>query len=172
MNETHDFDWCVLGQWARLPATCQPAVALPQRDMFRWRKGTRVRRHNKGKDVALAVARGLCFMHSNGVTHRHAIGHGSASHATRMRACAFRLGHLPKQCPCGVTTLRLCGFAKVRGIASIVPWMAITRRSCAGGSASRGRPRSRHVHCSQCLWTGFGSAATLYDSSSDHLWCM
>ena len=27
-------------------------------------------RHNKGKQVALAVARGLCFMHQNGVVHR------------------------------------------------------------------------------------------------------
>ena len=28
--------------------------------------------YNKGKDVALAVARGLHFLHRNGVVHRHA----------------------------------------------------------------------------------------------------
>lgn len=46
--------------------------------------------YNKGKDVALAVARGLYFLHRNGVVHRYLsrlyIGHVAATKPAPLRA--------------------------------------------------------------------------------------
>ena len=49
-------------------------------------------RDNKGEEVALAVARGLYFMHQNGVVHRHeATNSQRGSHSTLVE---FWLLHL------------------------------------------------------------------------------
>ena len=127
--------------WSASAMTCDmsaPCLAMtfPDDD------DTCVPRHNKGKDVALAVARGLCFMHSNGVTYRHAVGHVPASHTI---LCVHALSISGTRCISfhKITTARVRDSAKVRGAANApFAWTAITARCCTYCSAKRGRSRS------------------------------
>ena len=96
---SHEFDWCAASvSEAVFKRRCWTwACIISYSSYF---ADVLLPRHNKGKEVALAVARGLCFMHKNGVIHRQATFIDSAArpstaclttpaeHSKRARAAA------------------------------------------------------------------------------------
>ena len=80
MKHTHEFDWYACAPM-RMRTKCWSSYHAPRSMCGYALQMTATRRHNKGKHVALAVARGLCYMHKNGVVHRcvlHGQGLGKA----------------------------------------------------------------------------------------------